>query len=113
MERNQSNPPGLLCLIQYSTQGPRISTEEVTTDDIVQGFNRWKETTSTSPSGRHLGHYKAILKDPMLLQCFQKFLSIALNSDIALIRWRNAINIMIEKDTGSPNLNRLRIIHLF
>ena len=43
----------------------------------------------------------------MLLQCLQKFLS------IALTQWRHAINVMIEKDTGSPNLNRLRIIHLF
>jgi hypothetical protein len=24
----------------------------------------WKESTSTSPSGRHLGHYKAIINDP-------------------------------------------------
>ena len=49
----------------------------------------------------------------MLLQCLQKFLSIALHSGIALTWWRNAINVMNEKDTGSPTLNRLRIIHLF
>ena len=28
-------------------------------------------------------------------------------------RWRNAVNVMIEKDPGVPNVNRLRIIHLF
>ena len=71
-----STPPQVL-------ESPPISTE-IKTDDIVQGFSRWKETTSTSPSGRHLGHYKAILKDPMLLKCLQKFLSIPLQSEIAL-----------------------------
>ena len=26
------------------------------------GFRKWRESTSTSPSGRHLGHYKALLR---------------------------------------------------
>ena len=26
-----------------------------------QGFKKWNEKTSTSPSGRHLGHDKAII----------------------------------------------------
>ena len=28
---------------------------------MKQGFSKWKESTSTSPSYRHLGHYKALL----------------------------------------------------
>ena len=28
----------------------------------MQGFLKWREATSSSPFGRHLGHYKAILK---------------------------------------------------
>jgi len=31
--------------------------------DFGDGFKKWKERTSTSPSGRHLGHYKSIIKD--------------------------------------------------
>jgi hypothetical protein len=34
---------------------------EVSTEDFYHGFQHWKESTSTSPSGRHLGHYKAII----------------------------------------------------
>ena len=26
------------------------------------GFRKWREETATSPSGRHLGHYKALLR---------------------------------------------------
>ena len=41
-------------------------TEEIKTefmvDEVKNGFQRWRETTSTSPSGIHLGHYKSILK---------------------------------------------------
>ena len=36
---------------------------EIMTGDFIQGFKKWKESTSTSPLGCHLGHYKAIIKD--------------------------------------------------
>ena len=28
---------------------------------IKDGYKKWKEKTSTSPSNRHLGHYKSLL----------------------------------------------------
>ncbi|KAI2505070.1 hypothetical protein MHU86_9346 [Fragilaria crotonensis] len=76
-------------------------------------FTKWKETTSTSPSGRHLGHYKAIIKESTLLTCLRQFLHVTVQSGLTLRRWCNAVNILIEKDPGRPKLTRLRIIHLF
>jgi hypothetical protein len=35
-------------------------------DEFVGKLKVWSESTSTSPSGRHLGHYKALLK-PIIL----------------------------------------------
>ena len=35
---------------------PHISVE-----DMTSGFRKWKESTTTSPSHRHLGHYKSFL----------------------------------------------------
>jgi len=32
-------------------------------EQLMHGFWKWKECTSTSPSGHHLGIYKALLKD--------------------------------------------------
>ena len=91
---------------------PTISTV-LHSDDISRGFRLWKETTTTSPSGRHLGHYKALITDEKLLQSLTKFLQITLNLGISLSRWHHAVNVMLEKDPGVPNVNRLRIIHLF
>jgi hypothetical protein len=36
---------------------------EISEEDFILGFKKWKESTSTSPSGWHLGHYKAIVYD--------------------------------------------------
>ena len=86
---------------------------EITSDDVVRGFRSWKESTSTSPSGRHLGLYKAAIQHSTLLSCLVKFMNIAIKSGISIPRWSNAVNVLIEKDNGQPRINRLRIIHLF
>ena len=99
-------------LPQCVSDNPAIPCE-ITQDDVLRGFQSWKESTSTSPSGRHLGLYKAEIQHPVLLSCFVKFLNIAISSGISIPCWRNAVNILIEKDTGQPKINRLRIIHLF
>jgi hypothetical protein len=33
---------------------------EITTEIMIDKYKRWKERTSTSPSGRHLGHFHAL-----------------------------------------------------
>ena len=43
--------------------GKKISYK-VTEADFISGFKGWKECTSTSPLGHHLGHYKAMINDP-------------------------------------------------
>jgi hypothetical protein len=40
-------------------------------------------------------------------------MNIAIIRGIAIPRWYNATSVMLEKDTGQPRINRLRIIHLF
>lgn len=39
---------------------------EISEEAFISGFKGWRESTSTSPSGHHLGHYKAIVSDPDL-----------------------------------------------
>lgn len=92
-------------------QAPPISTD-ITTVNVTKGFSKWRETTTTSPFGRHLGHYKALITNPILLRCLTIVLHITLNKGIALAQWCNAVNVMLE-DHGTPNINRLRNIHLF
>jgi hypothetical protein len=42
----------------------------ITPDDVAYGFSKSKESTSTSPLGPRLGHYKAIIQDTTLLSKF-------------------------------------------
>jgi hypothetical protein len=85
----------------------------ISSDEVIRGFKGWKEQTSTSPSGRHLGHYRALIQDPTLLKCFVYFINVVAARGIAIPRWCRATNVMIEKDAGKPCINRLRIVHLF
>jgi hypothetical protein len=35
---------------------------EITSEKMMNKYRRWKERTSTSPSGRHLGHFHALFR---------------------------------------------------
>jgi hypothetical protein len=39
-----------------------VVSDEVTLAEWTGKMNSWKETTSTSPSGMHLGHHKTLIK---------------------------------------------------
>ncbi|KAI2503585.1 hypothetical protein MHU86_10872 [Fragilaria crotonensis] len=100
------------CIPEVVTKSEPIPTA-ITTHDVIKGFKSWSEGTSTSPSKRHLGHYKAIVQEPELLQCLTWFLHIVTSKGTAVNRWCQATNVLIEKDPGQPKIHRLRIIHLF
>jgi hypothetical protein len=40
--------------------GEKINCE-ISEDDFISGFKKWKESTSTTPSEWHLGHYKGFV----------------------------------------------------
>ena len=97
---------------------------------LQQRYRMWKETTSTSPSNRHLGHYHSILKSPPIdpeSEEAEKFQDdkqqiwdihyglhqYAINHAYCFTRWQNVVNTMIEKDPGDPRIHRLRVIHLY
>jgi len=40
-------------------------------------------------------------------------MNLTIQRGISVARWCNAINVLLEKDPGTPCINRLRIIHLF
>ena len=98
---------------------PTIS-DHITTNDLKQLFKKWRESTTTSQSGRHLGIYRAIfLNQPNSTKqhSFDTDLTLMINilvqHGMGLDRWRNVTNMMIHKLEGSYNINKLRVIHLF
>lgn len=48
-------------LLELKQQRETIPTT-FTLDQMVAGFHKWRESTSTSPSGKHLGLYKTLTK---------------------------------------------------
>ena len=79
----------------------------ITDEDFKYGITGWQESTSTSPSGRHLGHYKSIVQDADLLRVQVMLMNIAIKNGIALDRWCKSITVMVEKDIGRPAIHRL------
>ena len=45
-----------------SVNNPIMEAGEFTFDEFCKGFRNWREATTTSPHGNHLGCYKALLK---------------------------------------------------
>jgi hypothetical protein len=91
---------------------PPIRTE-VTVEEYSKAIKRWDERTSTSPSGRHLGFYKALLSIPLITSDMCTMLNVVIRCGLVPKRWCKAVSVLLEKDPGRPSLNRLRIIHLF
>jgi hypothetical protein len=94
---------------------------KISVEDFLSGIKGWKESTSTSPSGRHLGHYKVIVTDPDLkkqdpekshlceretnfVSALVKMLNIPLKYGFAPKRWCTSVTIMIEKDPRNPRI---------
>jgi len=97
-------------------------------DDLVAGFSKWPENTLTSPSGRHLGHYRALLYDTTetgadgdddtqesrpLFRILQRMINIPLLTSLPPSRWLSATSVCIEKEPNNPSTDKIRIIHLF
>ena len=50
-------------------QQPEISLK-LTRGELHKGFKLWTELTATTPSGRHLGHYKVLVQDDNIAYYF-------------------------------------------
>jgi hypothetical protein len=96
---------------------------EITAEEVRQMYKVWRESTSTSPSGLHLGHEKALFKyekkegDEVMLseRIFRlkaKFINAAVHYGHLYERWTKVVNATIEKIPGKPLLHKLRVIHL-
>jgi len=72
-----------------------------------------KEKTSTSPSSRHYGHYKALLDEaPNALHDIFRLMKLSVSKGIFLHRYKKTLTTLICKETGTPYLHRFRPIHI-
>jgi hypothetical protein len=102
---------------------------EITKDKMMSKYKIWKERTSTSPSGRHLGHFHALFR-PMkakddkdrerlddirteIIELQATMLQTAYDNEHVYKRWEYILTCMLGKDSGIPRIHRLRVIHLY
>jgi hypothetical protein len=91
-----------------------------------------RESTSTSPSGRHLGRYKALFagrapeseaeeseganfasKQESIMHLILSIINYCIRNTYVLDRWKTILNVMIFKEQGNYKIHRLRIIHIY
>jgi hypothetical protein len=96
----------------------------VTMEEVRSGYKKWRETTTTSPSGCHLGRDKAALNMPQptddeevsfsdtYFDVKTRLLNIALQHCHIYPRWKRIVNALIEKIPGLPLIGKIRVIHI-
>jgi hypothetical protein len=106
-------------------------------EDYTSKLKIWSESTSTSPSGLHLGHYKALISrhqysdiDPddeelsakrdewnrmqqKLLDIHVRMLNYALERRYTYQRWHTVANAILFKDNDNVRIHRTRVIHIY
>ena len=102
---------------------------EITAEKMMNKYKRWKERTSTSPSGRHLGHFHALFRPTKakddkdreriesireeIIEMHTNMLQTAYDNEHVYKRWEYILTCMLGKDNGIPRIHRLRVIHLY
>jgi hypothetical protein len=104
----------------------RQSLQEIDTfispEQHSTGLRKWRESTSTSPSGCHLG-LRRIITYPaddydieearkQILQAQTDIINIPIQAGFSPKRWQKVVNAMLEKVPGRPYLHKLRVIHI-
>jgi len=124
-----------LCTAVLQQSKQRFSTNVIEASLNLDSFKgkirKWRESTTTSPSGRHLGRYKALFskgvydsltpdelsaftdKQAAIAKLLLKVINFCIRTGYVLKRWQVVVNTMIFKDQGNFKIHRLRVLHIY
>ena len=128
-------------LLQHLKQTDEMAALEphptVTEQEYRGKLKVWKESTTTSPSGLHLGHYKTLIArhkyseieseneadnaqrdewnhmQSSLLTLHVQLLNYALERGYSYERWKNVTYTILFKDPDNVRIHRTRVIHIY
>ena len=95
-----------------SGPSPDLGEYVVTLEDLRSYWSKVKESTSSSFSGVHFGHYKAGIRSLSVLNVMQKQINLVAFTGIAPKTWGTGLQVMLEKIAGVVLVNKLRAIQL-
>ena len=84
--------------VSATTGAPVPSMQaEMTVEDSCKIFRKTKDSTASSPSGIHYGHYIAASECPELAAVNTIFMVTPFKAGKPLTRWTNSLHYMIQK----------------
>jgi hypothetical protein len=84
----------------------------ISLEEFCEAIAHTRERTSSSPSGRHYGHYRTLLRSENTLAIIASLANFCFQWGVTLSRWEKVTQPMIPKDKGPPRINRIRRITL-
>lgn len=126
----QAHHAAIALLDECKAQRTPIS-HQLPIEAMIAGFSKWRESTTTSPSGKHLGIYKSIciahkhnIRTPSeshdgestannLVYIQNSLINLAIKHCHTYQRWTKVHNFFLEKIPGTPLIDKLRVIHLY
>jgi hypothetical protein len=96
----------------------KILKPAVSSEDFTSVFKCVPEKTASSFSGRGVHHYKACAEGSddgladIQVEVHASMMTVPLDAGFCPNRWKQAVDIMLEKVSGIPRSDKLRIIQL-
>mmetsp|Transcript_21357 Transcript_21357/g.30576 ORF Transcript_21357/g.30576 Transcript_21357/m.30576 type:complete len:201 (+) Transcript_21357:1990-2592(+) len=86
---------------------------EITAAEFKVMYKAVHEKISSSPSDKHVGHYKAATKRDSLSQLYAGMMSLPWKEGFSPLRWQVVLDVMLPKETNNWRISRLCIIQLY
>jgi hypothetical protein len=102
--------PETRAILSYLSKSQSFSaqpTAEISKDQFKSVYKCLNITTSSSPSGHHLGHYKVATHHDYMASLHSRMMSIPFMIGFSPMRWRKVVDIMLEKTPGDPKIHCL------
>ena len=109
---------------------PKKTNPEITVAQLRGKIKVWREGTTTSPSGRHLGHYKSLFTaidksleyderkklkeiEERIVGCYVAIINYVIRHNYSYKIWKQILNFIVYKEQGNVKIHQLRVIHIY